>query len=293
MYAMQPSPDLEMDVPAGRGGAGLNMFLPNYKLGKTLGIGSFGKVKIAKHVLTGHKVAIKILNRCKIKNMEMEEKVKLELEVLKLLSHPRIIKLHEVIETPTDICVVMEYACRELFDYVIEKGRLEEDEARNIFQQIISGLEYCHNKMVVHRDLKPENILLDFNCDVKITGFGWSNIMHAGYFHKTSCGSTNYAAPEVICGKLYIGPEVDVWSCGVVLYFILCGFLPFDDENIPNLFNKIKGGIFTLPCYLSPGARDLISKMLDVEPMKRITVSEIQQHPWLQLQLQPNTIDTM
>ncbi|WVZ06019.1 hypothetical protein V8G54_019365 [Vigna mungo] len=242
--------DLEMDGPAGRGGTGLDMFLPNYKLGKTLGIGSFGKVKIAEHVLTGHKFAIKILNRCKIKNMEMEEK-----------------------ETPTDIFVVMEYACRELFDYVIEKGRLEEDEARNIFQQIISGVEYCHNKMVAHRDLKPENILLDFNCDVKITGFGWSNIMHAGYFLKTSCGSPNYAAPEVICGKLYTGPEVDVWSCGVVLYFILCGFLPFDDENIPNLFNKIKGGVFTIPCYLSPGARDLISKMLDVEPIKRITGS--------------------
>ncbi|QCE12613.1 5'-AMP-activated protein kinase [Vigna unguiculata] len=266
--------------------AGMDMFLRNYKVGKTLGfVSMLGKMKIAEHVLTGQKVIVQILKRDNIKNMKMEEQVKLEHGILRLLKHPSIIKLHEVIETPTDICVVMEYASKELFDYVIERGRLEEDEGRNIFRQIISGVEYCHNKMVVHRDLRPENILLNFVCDVKITGFGWSNIMHGGHFLNTSGGSSNYGAPEVMCRKLYIGPEVDVWSCGVVLYFILCGILPFDDENIPNLFTKIKGGVFTLPSYLSPEARDLISKMLNVEPIKRITVSEIQQHPWLQLHL--------
>ncbi|KAF1877448.1 hypothetical protein Lal_00040163 [Lupinus albus] len=276
-----------MDGSTGRGGGGgVDMFLPNYKLGKTLGIGSFGKVKIAEHVLTGHKVAIKILNRRKIKNMEMEEKVRREIKILRLFMHPHIIRLYEVIETPTDIYVVMEYVkSGELFDYIVEKGRLQEDEARNFFQQIISGVEYCHRNMVVHRDLKPENLLLDSKCNVKIADFGLSNIMRDGHFLKTSCGSPNYAAPEVISGKLYAGPEVDVWSCGVILYALLCGTLPFDDENIPNLFKKIKGGIYTLPSHLSPGARDLIPRMLVVDPMKRMTIPEIRQHPWFQARL--------
>ncbi|KAF5748973.1 SNF1-related protein kinase catalytic subunit alpha KIN10-like isoform X1 [Tripterygium wilfordii] len=269
-----------------RGNSGVDMFLSNYKLGKTLGIGSFGKVKIAEHALTGHKVAIKILNRRKIKNMEMEEKVRREIKILRLFMHPHIIRLYEVIETPSDIYVVMEYVkSGELFDYIVEKGRLQEDEARNFFQQIISGVEYCHRNMVVHRDLKPENLLLDSRCNVKIADFGLSNIMRDGHFLKTSCGSPNYAAPEVISGKLYSGPEVDVWSCGVILYALLCGTLPFDDENIPNLFKKIKGGIYTLPSHLSPGARDLIPRMLVVDPMKRITIPDIRQHPWFQARL--------
>ncbi|KAG8384667.1 hypothetical protein BUALT_Bualt04G0141800 [Buddleja alternifolia] len=261
-------------------------FLRNYKLGKTLGIGSFGKVKIAEHALTRHKVAVKILNRKKIKNMDMEEKVRREIKILRLFMHPHIIRLYEVVETPSDIYVVMEYVkSGELFDYIVEKGRLHEEEARIFFQQIISGVEYCHRNMVVHRDLKPENLLLDSKRNVKIADFGLSNIMRDGHFLKTSCGSPNYAAPEVISGKLYAGPDVDVWSCGVILYALLCGTLPFDDENIPNLFKKIKGGIYTLPSHLSAGARDLIPRMLIVDPMKRITIPEIRAHPWFQAHL--------
>lgn len=200
--------------------------------------------------------------------------------------HPHIIRLYEVIETPNDIYVVMEYVrSGELFDYIVEKGRLMEDEARHFFQQIISGVEYCHRHMVVHRDLKPENLLLDSRANVKIADFGLSNVMRDGHFLKTSCGSPNYAAPEVISGRLYAGPEVDVWSCGVILYALLCGSLPFDDENIPNLFKKIKGGIYTLPSHLSPGARDLIPRMLLVDPLKRITIPEIRQHPWFTVHL--------
>ncbi|RLM92249.1 hypothetical protein C2845_PM08G24230 [Panicum miliaceum] len=199
--------------------------LRNYRIGKTLGIGSFGKVKIAEHISTGHKVAIKILNLRKIRGMEMEEKVKREIKILRLFMHPHIIRLYEVIDTPADIYVVMEYVkSGELFDYIVEKGRLQEEEARRFFQQVISG-------------------------------------------------------------KLYAGPEVDVWSCGVILYALLCGTLPFDDENIPNLFKKIKGGIYTLPSHLSGAARDLIPRMLVVDPMKRITIREIREHDWFKIHL--------
>lgn len=266
--------------------ANAEFHLPSYRLGKTLGIGSFGKVKVAEHVLTGHKVAIKILNKKKIVSMDMEEKVRREIKILKLFMHPHIIRLYEVIETPGDIFVVMEYVkSGELFDYIVEKGRLLEDEARRFFQQILSGVEYCHRNMVVHRDLKPENLLLDSRNNIKIADFGLSNVMRDGHFLKTSCGSPNYAAPEVISGRLYGGPEVDVWSCGVILYALLCGSLPFDDENIPNLFKKIKGGIYTLPGHLSLGARDLIHRMLVVDPMKRVTIPEIRQHNWFQAKL--------
>jgi 5'-AMP-activated protein kinase catalytic alpha subunit len=180
----------------------------------------------------------------------------------------------------------MEYVkAGELFDYIVEKGRLGENEARHFFQQIVSGVEYCHRNMVVHRDLKPENLLLDARQSVKIADFGLSNVMRDGHFLRTSCGSPNYAAPEVISGRLYAGPEVDVWSCGVILYALLCGSLPFDDESIPNLFKKIKGGIYTLPSHLSPSARDLIARMLLVDPLKRITIPEVRQHPWFVLHL--------
>ncbi|KAL3819487.1 hypothetical protein ACJIZ3_005392 [Penstemon smallii] len=260
--------------------------LRNYKLGKTLGHGSFGKVKIADHIGTGHKVAIKILNRRRMRSPDMEEKVRREIKICRLFVHPHVIRLYEVIETQTDIYVVMEYVMRgELFDYIVEKGRLQENEARGFFQQIIAALEYCHRNMVVHRDLKPENLLLDSQGNVKVADFGLSNIMRDGHFLKTSCGSPNYAAPEVVSGKLYAGPEVDIWSCGVILYALLCGALPFDDENIPNLFKKIKTGMYTLPSHLSPGARDLIPRLLVVDPMKRITTSEIRQHPWFKVNL--------
>lgn len=273
-------------------------------------------------MLTGHKVAIKILNRKKIKQMDMEEKVRREIKILRLFAHPHIIRLYEVVETPADIYVVMEYVrAGELFDYIVEKGRLPEGEARHFFQQIVAGVEYCHRHMVsrgrervegsggcfgsrrkgdsaarrpstlssslqvVHRDLKPENLLLDASMAVKIADFGLSNVMRDGHFLKTSCGSPNYAAPEVISGRLYAGPEVDVWSCGVILYALLCGSLPFDDENIPNLFKKIKAGAYALPSHLSPGARDLIPRMLLVDPLKRITLPEVRAHPWFALHL--------
>jgi len=259
-----------------------------YILGKNLGIGAFGKVKLATHAITNHKVAVKILNKAKIKQLGMEEKVQREINILHLCTHPHIIRLYEVIDTPTDIFLVNEYVSGgELFDYIVSKGRLSADEARNFFHQIVSGVEYCHFQKIVHRDLKPENLLLDSNLNIKIADFGLSNLMRDGDFLRTSCGSPNYAAPEVISGHLYAGPEVDVWSCGVILYALLCGSLPFDDESIPNLFKKIKSGMYSLPSHLSQLARNLIPRMLEVDPMKRITIPEIRLHPWFQHKLPP------
>mmetsp|Transcript_24326 Transcript_24326/g.75086 ORF Transcript_24326/g.75086 Transcript_24326/m.75086 type:complete len:727 (+) Transcript_24326:63-2243(+) len=218
----------------------------------------------------------------------MAEKVKREINILQRCTHPHIIRLYEVIDTPTDIFVVMEYVSNgELFDYIVSKGRLAPDEARHFFHQIISGVEYCHYHQIVHRDLKPENLLLDADNNIKIADFGLSNVMRDGEFLRTSCGSPNYAAPEVISGHLYAGPEVDVWSCGVILYALLCGSLPFDDESIPNLFKKIKSGMYSLPSHLSQLARDLIPRMLVVDPMKRINVPEVRQHAWFQQRLPP------
>lgn len=229
----------------------------------------------------GKKVAVKIHNRQKIRAQQLEEKVKREIKILKMCMHPHIIRLYEVIETPTDVYVFIEYSSGgELFDYIVERGRLTEKEARRFFQQILSGVEYCHKNMIAHRDLKPENLLLDENSNVKIADFGLSNCMRDGWFLKTSCGSPNYAAPEVISGRLYAGPEVDIWSCGVILYALLCGTLPFDDESIPYLFKKIKGGIYILPSYLSDLSKDLIAKMLVTDPLKRISIDEIRMHPW-------------
>jgi len=280
-------------------------------LGKNLGIGAFGKVsernsrersklpllssltallqvKVATHAVTGHKVAVKILNKAKIKQLGMEEKVQREINILHLCTHPHIIRLYEVLDTPTDIFLVIEYVSGgELFDYIVSKGRLSADEARNFFHQIIAGVEYCHFQKIVHRDLKPENLMLDANHNIKIVDFGLSNLMRDGDFLRTSCGSPNYAAPEVISGHLYAGPEVDVWSCGVILYALLCGSLPFDDESIPQLFKKIKSGMYSLPTHLSQLAKNLIPRMLEVDPMKRITIAEIRLHPWFQHKLPP------
>ncbi|KAK0745334.1 kinase-like domain-containing protein [Apiosordaria backusii] len=251
-----------------------------YNIVKTLGEGSFGKVKLAVHRSTGQQVALKIISRKKLISRDMQGRVEREIEYLQLLRHPHIIKLYTVIKTPTEIIMVLEYAGGELFDYIVQHGKMREDEARRFFQQMLCAVEYCHRHKIVHRDLKPENLLLDENLNVKIADFGLSNIMTDGNFLKTSCGSPNYAAPEVIGGKLYAGPEVDVWSCGVILYVLLVGRLPFDDEHIPSLFAKIAKGSYMVPTWMSPGASTLIKKMLVVNPVQRATIEEIRQDPW-------------
>ncbi|PLW20244.1 hypothetical protein PCANC_00578 [Puccinia coronata f. sp. avenae] len=256
-----------------------------FEIVKTLGHGSFGKVKLAKHKLTRLNVAMKFLSKKKILTQEMRDRVKREIEYLSFLRHPHIIKLYDVIQDNTDIVMVIEYLKGELFDYIVHVGKMPEHDARRFFQQIICAVEYCHLHNIVHRDLKPENLLLDHNLNVKIADFGLSNIMRDGDFLKTSCGSPNYAAPEVISGKLYAGPEIDIWSCGVILFVMLCGRLPFDDDHIPMLFKKINSGLYSLPPHLSSGSRHLLSRMLVVDVNKRITIPEIRELDWFKLDL--------
>ncbi|KAJ9603842.1 Protein kinase [Cladophialophora chaetospira] len=254
--------------------------LHQYAFVRNIGEGSFGKVKLARHKITGQEVAMKTISRRKLISRDMAGRIEREIQYLQLLRHPHIIKLYTVITTKTDIYMVLEYVPMELFDYIVKHGRLGEAKARKLFQQIICAVEYCHRHKIVHRDLKPENLLLDKNMNVKIADFGLSNIMTDGNFLKTSCGSPNYAAPEVIGGKLYAGPEVDVWSCGVILYVFLVGRLPFDDEFIPALFKKIQAGTFHIPSQTPPGAVNLIKRCLQVHPVHRITIPEIRQDEW-------------
>ncbi|KAK7200280.1 5'-AMP-activated protein kinase catalytic subunit alpha [Novymonas esmeraldas] len=273
------------------GGPPANMAVPeqmigSYVIGETIGRGSFGKVKKGRHVHTGEFVAIKILNQQKLKSANMDKKIHREIEILRLFSHPNICRLYEVISTPTDMYLIMEYVeGGELYDYIVLKGRVRESEARYIFQQVVCAIEYCHHFRVVHRDLKPENILLGTGLQVKLIDFGLSNLMKDGEFLATSCGSPNYAAPEVISGKLYFGPEVDVWSCGVILYALLCGCLPFDEENIPLLFSKIKKGRYVIPSNMQAGPRDLIQQILVVDPLVRLTIPQIRDNAWFNRRL--------
>lgn len=258
-----------------------------YQIVKTLGEGSFGKVKLAYHLATNSRVALKIINRRTLQKTDMQGRVEREISYLRLLRHRHIIKLYEVIKKKDEIIMVLEFAGKELFDHIVQQGRMSEPEARKFFQQIISAVQYCHKHKIVHRDLKPENLLLDEKMEIKIADFGLSNIMTDGNFLKTSCGSPNYAAPEVISGKLYAGPEVDVWSCGVILYVMLVGRLPFDEESIPELFQRISQGIYSIPDFVSSGARNLLKRMLVVNPLERITVDEIIKDKWFQTDLSP------
>uniref|UniRef100_A0A023F1F9 non-specific serine/threonine protein kinase n=1 Tax=Triatoma infestans TaxID=30076 RepID=A0A023F1F9_TRIIF len=253
-----------------------------YDVDKTIGTGGFAKVKLGTHLLTGERVAIKIMD----KNMLGDDypRVKMELEALKNISHHHICKLYQVIETPSNFFMIMEYCSGgELFDHIVEKSKLSESEARSFFRQIVSAVAYLHSKGYVHRDLKPENILLDKELNLKLIDFGLCAKPKGGMLShlQTSCGSPTYAAPELIKGEKYLGSEVDVWSLGVLLYAILCGFLPFDCDSIEGLYKKILSGKYEEPRWLSKESRQLINEMLQIDPRKRITVTKLLSHPWM------------
>ncbi|KYR01005.1 putative protein serine/threonine kinase [Tieghemostelium lacteum] len=251
-------------------------------IGKTLGQGTTGKVKLGFHKDTGFKVGIKIINKELLTTKpSMRRKIEREIVLMKLIDHPNAMKMYEVYETSKYLFLILEYVeGGELFDYLVEKGGLESGEALYFFQQIIIGLEHCHSRNICHRDLKPENLLLSGDKRIKIADFGMGSIVRKDALLHTSCGSPHYASPEVVSGIDYDGQKADVWSCGVILYALLTGKLPFDDENIRRLLAKVKNGSFSMPPYIHKDAQDLLTKMLTVDPSKRISIKEIKQHSW-------------
>ncbi|KAJ3294025.1 MAP/microtubule affinity-regulating kinase 3 [Rhizoclosmatium sp. JEL0117] len=255
----------------------------NYRLDKTIGQGTYGKVKLGIHLTTFERVAIKVIEKAQIKSSKQVARLQREIRFLKLLHHPHIVKVYDVIETDLFIYIVMEYAVGgELFDYIVANKRVKEREARSFFRMVLSAIEYCHRNGVIHRDLKPENLLLDEQKVIKIIDFGFGNNYRSdGGQLDTFCGSPFYAAPEMILGKKYTGPEVDVWSLGVILFALLCGHLPFDDDNMKELYKKIASGNYRCPDYVPQNAKHLINRLIQVDPKKRATLAEALAHPWV------------
>uniref|UniRef100_A0A3Q2FYJ3 non-specific serine/threonine protein kinase n=1 Tax=Cyprinodon variegatus TaxID=28743 RepID=A0A3Q2FYJ3_CYPVA len=252
-----------------------------YEIIRTLGKGNFAVVKLARHKVTKTQVAIKIIDKTRLSPSNLE-KIYREVQIMKLLNHPHIIKLYQVMETKDMLYIVTEYAKNgEMFDHLTSNGRMSEDEARRKFWQILTAVDYCHRHHIVHRDLKTENLLLDANMNIKLADFGFGNFYNAGDPLTTWCGSPPYAAPEVFEGKEYEGPQLDIWSLGVVLYVLVCGSLPFDAPSLPALRQRVTEGRFRIPFFMSQDCENLIRKMLVVDPAKRISIAQIKQHRWM------------
>ncbi|XP_011213693.2 probable serine/threonine-protein kinase nek3 isoform X1 [Bactrocera dorsalis] len=252
-----------------------------YDIERTIGKGNFAVVKLARHRITKNEVAIKIIDKSQLDSINLQ-KVYREVEIMKRLNHPHIIKLYQVMETKNMIYIVSEYASQgEIFDYIAKFGRMSEGSARSKFWQILSAVEYCHMKNIVHRDLKAENLLLDINMNIKIADFGFSNHFKVGELLATWCGSPPYAAPEVFEGKQYTGPEIDIWSLGVVLYVLVCGALPFDGSTLQSLRDRVLSGRFRIPFFMSSDCEHLIRRMLVLDPSRRYTINQIKTHRWV------------
>ncbi|XP_059286340.1 CBL-interacting serine/threonine-protein kinase 1-like isoform X1 [Lycium ferocissimum] len=285
----------EEEITRSERGNKKGMRVGKYEFGKTLGEGNFGKVKYAKHSDSGQSFAIKILEKNKIQDLRITDQIKREICTLKVLKHPNVVRLYEVLASKTKIYMVLEYVNGgELFDKIASKGKLSEAQGRKLFQQLIDGVSYCHDKGVFHRDLKLENVLIDAGRKIKITDFGLSALPQHfgddGLLH-TTCGSPNYVAPEILCNRGYDGATSDTWSCGVILYVILTGFLPFDDRNQAVLYQKIFKGDAPIPKWLSQGAKNLIKRILDPNPQTRITMAEIKEDEWFKQDYTPANPD--
>uniref|UniRef100_A0A8C8EYF5 non-specific serine/threonine protein kinase n=1 Tax=Oncorhynchus tshawytscha TaxID=74940 RepID=A0A8C8EYF5_ONCTS len=251
----------------------------NYRLLKTIGKGNFAKVKLARHVLTGKEVAVKIIDKTQLNSSSLQ---KCCLDWIELSSLFSVVKLFEVIETEKTLYLIMEYASGgEVFDYLVAHGRMKEKEARAKFRQIVSAVQYCHQKCIVHRDLKAENLLLDADMNIKIADFGFSNEFTMGNKLDTFCGSPPYAAPELFQGKKYDGPEVDVWSLGVILYTLVSGSLPFDGQNLKELRERVLRGKYRIPFYMSTDCENLLKKFLILNPTKRGSLEQIMKDRWM------------
>jgi calcium/calmodulin-dependent protein kinase I len=261
--------------------------LKHYKMGKTLGTGSFATVKKATHKSEGGVWAIKCINKANLA-ADDEEALQTEVNIMNQVSHPNIITLKEVYDTPKTFYMVIEIMSGgELFDRIVEKEKYGEEEARAVIKKVASALAYCHEQGIVHRDLKPENLLLssaEDDAEIKIADFGLAKLLKQETLMQTACGTPGYVAPEILEGSSY-DSSVDVWSLGVITYIILCGFPPFYDENNAQLFAAIKSGSFDYPSpYWDPvsdEAKDLINKMLVVDPSARLTCNQVLEHPWI------------
>ncbi|KAG0333983.1 NUAK SNF1-like kinase 2 [Podila humilis] len=258
--------------------------LPGYSYIGTIGQGNFGKVLLAENDTTGEQVAVKILEKAQFKSEQQRLHATREARLMATLRHPNIVDVKTVLEDDARILIVMENLTGgELFDYISNKGCLDEKEARRIFHQIVLAIHYCHENNVVHRDLKPENILLDSEKNVRVADFGFGNNWHKDRHLTTYCGSPFYAAPEMVSGTPYIGPETDVWSLGVILYVLVCGRLPFDASDLPQLFAQIKRGNYQKPREGSIDVCSLIHRMLTVDPKRRATLSGVLRSRWMRI----------
>lgn len=268
-------------------------FVGSYILDKTLGVGATGKVKLAHHSRNGEKVGVKIIRKDLFyEKPNLKIKVHREISVMKLMFHPHIIKIYDVLEDSKYLFLIIEYASHgELFNYLVKKRRIRSKEALRFFQQIISGLEYCHKHRICHRDLKLENILLDNVQNIKIADFGMASLSIPNTMLKTFCGSPHYASPEIVSNEPYNGMKADIWSCGVILYALLTGKLPFDEENdnIRRLFNKIRFESPKIPRTIPLDCKELIKSLLVINPDKRATIEKIKNNKWFKSSPLPET----
>ncbi|XP_020575322.1 CBL-interacting protein kinase 18-like [Phalaenopsis equestris] len=261
------------------------VLMKKYEIGRMLGKGTFAKVYYARNINTAQTVAIKMIDKEKVLKIGLMDQIKREISVMRLMNHPNIVDLYEVMATKNKIYFVME--CMkggELFNKVA-KGKLKEDVARKFFQQLITAVEFCHSRGVYHRDLKLENLLLDENGNLKVSDFGFSTLIDSkrqDLLLHTTCGTPAYVAPEVISRKGYDGAKADIWSCGVILYVLLAGYLPFRDANLMVMYRKIGKAEFKCPHWFPPEVRRLLSKILDPNPTRRISIEKIMDHPWFQ-----------
>lgn len=266
-----------------------SVLMLRYEVGKFLGQGTFAKVYHARNLKTGDSVAIKVIDKDRILKVGMTEQIKREISVMRLLRHPNIVELHEVMATKSKIYFVMEHVKGgELFNKV-STGKLREDVARKYFQQLVRAIDYCHSRGVCHRDLKPENLLLDEQGNLKVSDFGLSALADSrrqdGLLH-TTCGTPAYVAPEVISRRGYDGFKADVWSCGVILFVLLAGYLPFRDSNLMELYKKIGRAEVKFPNWLAPGAKRLLKRIFDPNPNTRVSTEKIMKSSWFRKGLQ-------
>ncbi|CAM9094682.1 unnamed protein product, partial [Ectocarpus sp. 12 AP-2014] len=278
------------------------MIISSYEIGREIGSGAFGTVNIAEHRTSGEKVAIKCISKSKIQRSNMGTQVKKEITTMKKLDHPNIVNIKEVLMSNTHLYLVLEYAGGgELFSKIATQGKLSEKVARRYFKQIMEAVRFCHNLFICHRDIKPENILLDSEDNVKIADFGFASIMepeprkenvnsHINRFRNlpsekmqkmsTMCGTTHYMAPEIVNRDSYRGDKADIWSCGVVLFVLVAGYLPFDSNNPDIVIQKIRSSTFKIPRYISDLARDVITRLLTPNPLVRPGARTILSHEW-------------